>query len=146
MIKFTQFLKACLKSMCLRRNVVIFALCLVSLCSIAADGVSIVGKWQTWDDQTNSPGSVIQISGQDGKYIGTIVQTVKEGVICTACQGDRHDQPMQGLELIRDGKILNPRNGKEYRCKLQLSDDGQKLYVKVYKGIFSKTKVWSRVD
>jgi uncharacterized protein (DUF2147 family) len=42
------------------------------------------------------------------------------------------------------GRILDPDNGKIYRCTLNVSDDGQKLNVCGYIGfaLFERTQVW----
>jgi len=64
-------------------------------------------------------------------------------------------QPLEGLQILRDfryddgqwldGTIYDPREGKTYRCKIKLGDDG-KLKVRGYIGIslFGKTTEWTR--
>lgn len=64
-------------------------------------------------------------------------------------------RPINGLEILQnfryddgqwnDGSIYDPREGKTYRCKITLGDDG-KLKVRGYIGIslFGRTTEWSR--
>lgn len=132
-----------------------FGLILATLSGYAAQQ-TIAGNWVTWDQETNSAGSVIQIYEQDEHYFGKIVKTANPDKRCTECTGERHNQPMLGLIMIRDvdgvpqngqyqgGLILNPRTGKEYNCTLWVANNGERLKVKVSKGIFSKTEVWAK--
>ena len=60
------------------------------------------------------------------------------------------------MEIIRGGKassdspwyeggqILDPDNGKTYRLKLRVSDDGKSLLVRGFIGPFYRTQVWQR--
>jgi uncharacterized protein (DUF2147 family) len=45
------------------------------------------------------------------------------------------------------GSVLDPKNGKTYRCKLTLSPDGQSLTVRGYLGIslLGRSQTWKRV-
>ena len=64
-------------------------------------------------------------------------------------------QPLLGLEILRDfryddqqwrdGTIYDPREGKTYRCKITLGDDGV-LNVRGFIGIslFGRTAEWKR--
>ncbi|HNA34041.1 MAG TPA: DUF2147 domain-containing protein, partial [Flavobacteriales bacterium] len=68
------------------------------------------------------------------------------------CPADRKDQPVLGMEIIRDmvkdddewedGTILDPENGKVYDCKLWLEDG--KLMVRGYVAFFYRTQEWVR--
>jgi len=70
---------------------------------------------------------------------------------------ERKNQPVIGLEIIRGvrqdegkqvwegGKILDPENGKEYRVSLTPDEDGAKLKVRGYLGLFWRTQTWARV-
>ena len=46
------------------------------------------------------------------------------------------------------GDILDPNNGKVYRVKLKLIDDGSKLDVRGYIGtpMFGRTQTWVRAE
>lgn len=116
---------------------------------------SIVGTWKTVDDVTGKTKSLIKIyEAQNGKVYGKvekILDTSKgEDPLCTLCPGDRKNKKILGMVLIRDmvksgdvwkdGKILDPENGKEYSCKLWV-ENGQ-LKVRGYWGVFYRTQTW----
>jgi uncharacterized protein (DUF2147 family) len=120
---------------------------------------SIVGSWKTIDDKTNKPKSIVKIYQKGGKYYGRITKLFREkgenpNPLCDKCKdGDpRKGKPvkgmviMQGLEKKGDeysgGKILDPKNGKVYKCKLWL-EKGE-LKVRGYVGIFFRTQTWHR--
>ena len=48
----------------------------------------------------------------------------------------------------KGGEILDPDNGKTYRCKMTLSDDGKELNVRGYIGIslIGRTQTWHRLE
>ena len=67
-------------------------------------------------------------------------------------------RPILGMDLIADfsrksdekwvkGRIYDPRDGKTYKCKMTLQDDGT-LEVRGYVGfsLFGKTVVWTRIE
>ena len=120
-----------------------------------------VGVWHTVDDHTGKPKAVVQISddgnGQlDGKVINGLDPNEKPGRKCTACTDARKDQPIIGMTIIDgmkkaddgwdDGHILDPENGKVYRCKMHLEDGGKKLIVRGYLGIslLGRSQTWTR--
>jgi uncharacterized protein (DUF2147 family) len=122
---------------------------------------SIVGKWKTIDDKTNEPKSIIQIYEKDGKYFGQIKELfLKPGddpnPVCDKCQDDdpRKDQPNKGMVVIKDlvrkgtkysgGTILDPENGKIYKCKLWTK--GKTLMVRGYIAFFFRTQTWQKAE
>ena len=145
----------------MRKYTLIFLLCCWSSALFA--GVTLVGRWKSMDRDDLSP-TLIQVYIKHGQYFGKIVRLPsKRGrptePLCIHCQGDRHQQPLLGMVILRGlhqvadkqyqkGYILDPRDGKDYRCQLTLSDDGQELKVHGYIGlpIFGKTVFWQRVS
>ena len=131
-------------------------LVLVALCVSAADSGITGSNWVSWNDKTNSPGSVIKFFTRDDQYFGKIVKTADPNRRCTQCLGQQRNHPILGLILVRnvsttlvngkypDGWILDPDTGKEYHCSLQLAEAGQQLKLRVTKGIFGKTLVWKK--
>ncbi|MDX2302035.1 MAG: DUF2147 domain-containing protein [Microscillaceae bacterium] len=116
---------------------------------------SIVGTWKTVDDVTGKTKSLIKIyEAQNGKVYGKVEKILDtsngEDPLCTLCPGDRKNKKILGMVLIRDmvksgdvwkdGKILDPENGKEYSCKLWV-ENGQ-LKVRGYWGVFYRTQTW----
>ena len=125
--------------------------------SISAQG-DILGQWKTIDDETGKEKSIVEIYENNGKIYGKIVEilTEKKKAVCSKCDGDKKDQPIldmviiEGLEKDDDvyegGTILNPENGKEYKCRLKIGEDKDTLQVRGYVAFFYKTQYWKRVD
>ncbi len=137
-------------------------LLLLSFNIVRADTASAVGKWQTRDDKTGEPNSVIQIWEDHGRYFGKIakiynMKSRKPLERCVKCKGELYNQPILGLTIISDmrfedgkyvdGTILDPRSGKTYHCILETINGGQQLKVRGYMGVplFGQTKIWYRL-
>ncbi|KAF1043949.1 DUF2147 domain-containing protein [Xylophilus sp.] len=139
---------------------------ILSLLAFAAGAASAqsatpVGTWQTVDDKTGEPKSIVVIADQGGTLSGRVQQLLRKGADpaarCTECTDDRKDQPLVGLEIIRgakkaegrdvweDGRILDPENGKTYALRLTPADGGRKLDVRGSIGPFGRTQTWTRV-
>lgn len=117
----------------------------------------IIGKWKTVDESGEEK-SIIEIFERDGKVHGRIVKIFNAenpDPICEECPEDdpRHRKKIIGMEIINDvqpgdneytdGSILDPLDGKIYKCKLWLEDDG--LKVRGYWGPFYRTQTWKKV-
>jgi uncharacterized protein (DUF2147 family) len=121
-----------------------------------------VGTWRQIDDVTGKPKSVIQITEDNGKLQGKVLQVLLSDdgphPVCKKCEGERKDQPVEGMVIMWNvgkdgdvwdgGKILDPKNGKVYSVKLSLADGGQKLDVHGYIGIslLGRSQVWQRMQ
>ncbi|HEY4295369.1 MAG TPA: DUF2147 domain-containing protein [Paraburkholderia sp.] len=120
-----------------------------------------VGTWQTIDDHTGQPKALVQIAqdgnGQlSGKVIKGLGANDQPDRRCTACTDARKDQPILGMTIISDmkkdgdtwdhGQILDPENGKLYKCKMHLEDGGNKLVVRGYIGValLGRSQTWVR--
>ncbi|SRR5690242_16724809 len=119
-----------------------------------------VGTWKTIDDKTHQPKSIVEITDNNGELQAKVVKVLNsdEGPnpICKECDGARKNQPIEGMTIMwgvtKDddvwdgGKILDPKNGKEYKVKLTLMDGGQKLDVHGYIGfaLLGRSQVWER--
>lgn len=136
---------------------ILFSVCFV--CSAFAKG-PIVGKWKTIDDETNEPKSIVEIFEKDGKYYGKIIELflkadADQNPTCDKCKKDdpRKDQPTLGMEIIQNleldgdsysgGKILDPKKGTEYKCKI--TRDGDTLKMKGSFLFISRTQTWHLV-
>ncbi|MCT4629089.1 DUF2147 domain-containing protein [Winogradskyella sp.] len=139
-------------------NRIIIALLFLIGCHFGS-AQNILGKWKTIDDETGKEKSIVEIYEDKGKIYGKIVELInplKENPKCSQCKGERKDQPIkdmviiEGLEKDDDvyegGTILNPENGKEYKCRLKIEDDKDTLQVRGYIGFFYKTQYWKRVN
>lgn len=142
------------------KSILIFASLLTLSISAAAQGV--VGKWKTIDDKTGLVKSIVEIKEQNGQLSGTVIQLFRsewanQNPKCTECKDDRKDQPMLGMDVVRnmkwngslykDGTICDPNNGDIYKCEMWLkSGDANKLEVRGYWGIIYRTQTWERVQ
>jgi uncharacterized protein (DUF2147 family) len=123
---------------------------------------SAEGIWELSDDG-GKPLGWFKIAEQNGAYTGQIVRTFPtpgekpEDTRCGKCEGEQKDAPVLGLTFIKGmkrtglayegGRILNPRDGAEYRARMDLSADSQRLQVRGYLAIemLGQTQVWHRV-
>jgi uncharacterized protein (DUF2147 family) len=120
---------------------------------------SITGKWKTFDDETGDAKSIVEIYEKNGKIYGKIIEILekgKEDKTCDKCKGSKKDKPVKGMVIIEglskdgdnweDGTILDPRNGKEYKCRISL-ENSDKLKVRGYLGVslLGRTQYWTRI-
>jgi uncharacterized protein (DUF2147 family) len=125
-----------------------------------------VGYWMTLDHKNNNaPSSIIEITKNSNDEItGDIVHIFEEnGHLstdkCVRCSGPLTNAPIMGLKLVwgfhedpttpgkfDNGFVLDPTNGKTYKCHMWLSEDGQQLTVHGYIGIslIGRSDVWLR--
>jgi uncharacterized protein (DUF2147 family) len=129
--------------------------------SALAQEASAVGRWTTIDDETKKPKSVILIYEDGGKLFGKIEKLYREpneepNPVCDKCEGALKNQPILGMVILRNlekdddewsgGTILDPGNGKTYKCKIAVEDGGKKLKVRGYIGmsLLGRTQHWVR--
>jgi len=127
------------------------------LMSVWSGAQPIVGKWVTVDDGTNEDKSVVEIFESKGRYYGKIVKLFSPDdpdPVCDKCPADdnRYLKKIIGMEIIQnmekdgeeytDGTILDPEDGKIYRCKLWI--EGAQLMVRGYWGPFYRTQTWRK--
>ena len=139
----------------------IAALLFLSLPSWAKSN-SPIGKWKTIDDN-GKPSGVIEIWEEKGVLYGKILETIdkpKDGKpkLCEKCEGVLKNAPIIGLRIIWDmkkdgsewngGRILDPDNGKIYRSKISLLNNGKKLEVRGYIGFsfIGRSQIWQRLE
>jgi uncharacterized protein (DUF2147 family) len=123
----------------------------------AAD--SPVGLWQTIDDETKKPRSLVRIVESGGTLSGAIEKLIdpeKPNPVCEKCADERKDKPIIGMTIMTglqkfehewgEGRILDPNNGKVYRCKAKLLDGGKKLEVRGFIGVslIGRSQIWLR--
>jgi len=133
---------------------------ILTLCTIVGmHAQSVLGKWKTIDDKTGQAKSIVEISQNNGKIYGKVIEilTDKKDAICDKCPGADKGKPIKGLTIIRGlikdgssysgGTIIDPGTGKEYKCTIKLNGT-DKLDVRGYVGIqaLGRTQTWVRVD
>lgn len=139
-----------------------FAMLLGFSNAVAADTLTPVGLWKTIDDETGKPRSLVRITEVNGELQATVEKGLKKDdtgeAICDKCTDHRKDQKIIGMviasglkkdgDVYRGGKILDPTKGKEYKCKMTLSEDGQTLEVRGYIGfsLLGRSQTWLREE
>ncbi|MGZ3773400.1 MAG: DUF2147 domain-containing protein [Pseudobdellovibrionaceae bacterium] len=120
-----------------------------------------VGKWKTIDDETKQTKSIVEISENKGQLSGKIVKLFRkpdedQNPKCDKCTGDKKDKPILDMEILEGmtqdgdvwsgGHILDPKNGKTYKCKIKVVEGGKKLEVRGFIGfsLIGRTQVWER--
>ena len=151
--------KSCELKAPLKKSITVSVMLLLSFSTMAQ---SVSGKWMTYNEQTGSPLSLIEIketpTSIEGKIVKIFLEPYQgEDPVCTKCTGDRKDKRVIGMnflwgfkqhdDLWSAGKILDPGSGEVYSSKLWL-DDGYTLQVRGYAGplnLFYRTQIWKRV-
>ncbi|HPH47530.1 MAG TPA: DUF2147 domain-containing protein, partial [Chryseolinea sp.] len=129
---------------------------LLSLSTTMAQSVS--GKWMTYNEETGSPLSLIEIKETNTSIEGKIVRVFLEPYqgddpICIKCSGERKNKKvidmnfLWGFKLDGDswsfGQILDPESGEIYSSKMWLEDNNT-VKVRGYAGFFYRTQTWKR--
>jgi uncharacterized protein (DUF2147 family) len=149
----------------------IFLLSLVTVVAAGGEADTILGVWAT-DPEDEGGQAHIEIYKEGDRYFGKIVWLSEPLYL----EGDPHGPageakidtenpdealrslPIIGMTLMRDfryngkglwqkGTIYDANNGKTYKAKLRLADDGA-LKVRGYIGfsLIGRTEEWTRVD
>ncbi|MGZ9710688.1 DUF2147 domain-containing protein [Glaciimonas sp. GNP009] len=135
---------------------------LLAFCA-TAQTTSPVGLWKNIDDSTGKPKALIRITESGGELSGKIEKLFREpneeaNPKCVKCEGDNKDKPIVGLTMLQGmkadgaeysgGTILDPANGKVYKSKMSLLDDGKKLSVRGYIGVplLGRSQTWVREE
>lgn len=122
----------------------------------------VIGKWNTIDDETGRKKSVVEIYKKGDKLYGKIIKLFRlpdedPDPVCDECDKDdpRYNKKIVGMVILEglewdddewdDGKILDPKNGKVYSCKLWIEDGN--LQVRGYMGfsLIGRSQTWIRV-
>ncbi|SHG54462.1 Uncharacterized conserved protein, DUF2147 family [Chryseolinea serpens] len=129
------------------------------LVAFSSQAQSIVGKWKTIDENTGEAKSVVDIFERGGKFYGKIVRLFSESdpdPVCDKCDEEdpRFRKKVIGMEILLDlerhgeefseGTVLDPEDGKVYRCKLWL--EGKNLKIRGYWGPFFRTQTWEKAS
>jgi uncharacterized protein (DUF2147 family) len=149
----------------------LFAIALLAALVVAFGAPSLraqqvlAGTWKTIADEGADKGkakSHLEIFEKDGVYFARIAKLLLEpqDKVCDKCKGDLKDKPLIGMVIMSDmkktgkvdaafgeeyagGEIMDPENGKSYRCKIWVKDDV--LTVRGYLAVFHRTQIWYRV-
>lgn len=131
----------------------------VFILGIPLNAQEVFGKWEN----TNTEGkvnSIIHVYKKGDKVYGKVDRIIQEedrDRVCTKCDGELKNEPIEGMELMKGlekegdeyvgGTIVDPKTGKEYRCKIWLDENNPDvLKVRGYLAFFYKTKTWHRAE
>ena len=126
-----------------------------------SSSASPVGRWKTVDDATGKVKSIVVIWEENGKLYGKIEKLVDpdpqdRDPRCARCEGELKNRPLIGLRILWDlrkdgsqwsgGRVLDPDNGKTYKCYITVEDGGKKLKVRGFIGfsLLGRTQYWLR--
>jgi uncharacterized protein (DUF2147 family) len=127
-----------------------------------SDPKSPIGRWRTLDENKEAK-SIIRIWEKDGKVFGTIEELLRKpgeepNPLCTKCEGELKDKPVKGMVVITDlkrdgdeysgGHVVDPDNGKSYKCFIEVVEGGKRLKVRGYIGfaLLGRTQYWERAE
>ena len=123
-----------------------------------------VGVWKTVDDKTGKPKSLVRIVDAGGELRGTVEKLFRDPAEdqnpkCEKCSGELKDKPVLGMTILTGmkreadgsyggGHVLDPANGKTYKAKVELEEQGHKLKVRGYVGVplLGRTQTWLREE
>lgn len=129
-------------------------------CSLAMNSQTILGKWASVYENSKNIESVIEVYEEEGKIFGKIIAIAdpsRRDALCNLCEGNLKDKPILGMVIVRDlkkdqdewsgGRVLDPKNGKEYKCTISLKDENtMKLRGYIGFSVFGRTAYWYRVN
>ena len=144
------------------RSVLVAAALMIASNLVAAAG-SPVGVWRSIDDKTKQERSIIRITEENGELKGVVEKIFEQpgddpAHLCKECKAERKDKPIVGMPILwglkqeggawTGGEILDPKNGKIYKCKITLSEDGKTLNVRGFIGIslIGRSQTWLRQE
>ncbi|MFD2561988.1 DUF2147 domain-containing protein [Aquimarina rubra] len=134
----------------------ILTITLILITGFANAQSEIIGKWKTIDDNTGEAKSIVEIYKKGSKIYGRIARILKESdrdKLCKECEGDDYNQPIEGMVILKglqkdgdeyeDGTIMDPENGKVYKCKIWVDEDNPNtLNVRGYIAFLFRTQKW----
>lgn len=132
-----------------------------SLFSTLAHAEGLTGVWETINDRTGQIEALVRITDRQGHIEGTVEKIYSPPAesadpVCEACPGDNKNKPIVGMTILHavittdshhaEGDILDPDEGRVYKCKLRLLDGSGRLEVRGFIGVslFGRTQVWRR--
>lgn len=145
-----------------KNSLVVFVFFIIVMTRIPAWSNSFEGSWKTVDDKTKEVESIVKLWVENGELKGKIVKIFpKPGEdpdpVCDKCSGKLKNVRIIGMNFMWgfskkgdkwvEGKIVDPDNGKTYRCQLEVTEGGKKLKVFGYIKIIFKigrSQTWLR--
>jgi uncharacterized protein (DUF2147 family) len=145
----------------MQRAIVFFITLFFSTVVFAGDATP-AGLWKTIDDKSGKPRSLIRITERNGEFSAVVekglLATDTGDAVCDKCTDERKGQRIIGMTIVKGikkkgdnyegGEILDPDNGKTYKCKMKLDETGNKLEVRGFIGVslFGRSQAWHREE
>lgn len=145
------------------RNVLRYFLSIILLNIISTLALSNpAGYWITLDDTGQKPRAIVEVKVNAKRELSAYIRKVyplpTDTGFCRKCPGEFKNKPIKDLRIVWDvkhvahhtwdkGRILDPKKGKLYDCKLtELTNDPTHLQVRGYIKLpfLGKTKLWRR--
>lgn len=141
----------------MKKNIITLTLFLVAM---TTQSQTIFGKWHSTNEDTGEVDSVIEVYKKDAKAFAKVIaikNPARKDAVCDLCEGKNKNKPILGLNILTGlekdggewsgGKILDPRNGKVYKCYIKLVAPN-KLKIRGYIGfsLIGKTAYWQRAE
>ncbi|MCL2484606.1 MAG: DUF2147 domain-containing protein [Endomicrobia bacterium] len=150
----------------MKRFMAVLAFCFftAAVC-FAQSGNSVTGFWQTIDDKTKEPKSIVSVYEKDGAVFAKIIAVYTDGKLDIVKDEEGNfvankervapkmdNQPFAGLVIIKDlrldksgkysgGTIVDPNKGGDpYKAEIWLENGELKVRGKL--GPFSRTQTW----
>lgn len=147
----------------MRRGLLSTVAALIFSAPVPAQTPDPSGLWKTVSDRTGQADSLVRIVEINGEFRGTVVTVFSPPAdspnpLCELCEGELKDRPVIGMTILRGlrregerytgGEILDPDDGKVYRCTVTVIEGGKKLDVRGYIGIplLGRSQVWQRTE
>ena len=118
----------------------------------------IQGKWVQSNDE-NIAKSILNLYIDKNKLyaqVSEILDINNKKAICKECTGKNKDKPIEKMVIVegltfqdnywQGGKILDPNNGRYYKCYIEIIDENT-ISVRGYIGIsfFGRSQTWKRL-
>ena len=128
--------------------------------SVSVNAQTIFGTWHSKNEDTGKVDSVVEVYEHNGKAFAKIIEIKnpdRKNAVCDLCEGKNKNKPILGLNILTGlqkdgeewsgGQILDPRNGKIYKCYIKL-EGANKLKIRGYIGfaLIGKTAYWERAE
>ena len=132
---------------------------MTTLCYSHLFAQSPIGVWVNFHPEKGTPLSYIEFYKEDGLLNAKVLKVIDEDInkVCDKCKGNQKNESLTGMTVIwnltkknstqfKNGRILDPGNGKVYRCFVQLEEnDLLKVHGYIGTKFIGKTQYWSRV-
>lgn len=128
---------------------------------LAAENAGIAGRWYALDSDSLTKRALVVIAPDGNEFVGTVNEIFAQpgddlDPVCGQCEGLDHNRKIRGLAILflnalgtngeYRGRILDPEEGKVYRCVVTPDSAGRRLNIRGYVGIpiLGRTETWVR--